>query len=288
MNALFDTHCHLDASEFDADRDHVIAQAKAAGVEGVLIPAVQACDFEKVRALAHGFEGGAYAVGIHPMFVRDATKDDLKTLANFVQAHRDDERLVAIGEIGLDFFVPEISHGIERQRQIEFYKAQLDIAHQAQLPVILHVRKSQDELLKWLRRLSVQPDQPHQPHQPQQRQIGGIAHAFNGSFQQAHQFIELGFALGAGGAFTFTRAKQIRRLVTELSLEHWVLETDSPDMAPAWLEKGARNCPAQVAAIANELATLREVPLQTVLEQTAQTAVRVIPKLRDLWTPARQ
>lgn len=285
MNALFDTHCHLDASEFDADRDQVIAQAKAAGVEGVLILAVQACDFEKVRALAHGFEGGAYAVGIHPMFVRDATKDDLQTLVNFVQSHSDDERLVAIGEIGLDFFVPEISHGTERQRQIEFYKAQLDIAQQAQLPVILHVRKSQDELLKWLRRLSVQPDHPNQQHQPH---IGGIAHAFNGSFQQAHQFIELGFALGAGGAFTFTRAKQIRRLVTELSLEHWVLETDSPDMAPAWLEKGARNCPAQVAAIAKELATLREVPVQTVLEQTAQTAMRVIPKLRDLWMPARQ
>ncbi|HEY7802917.1 MAG TPA: TatD family hydrolase, partial [Orrella sp.] len=197
---------------------------------------------------------------------------------NFVQTHRDDERLVAIGEIGLDFFVPEISHGTERQRQIEFYKAQLDIAQQAKLPVILHVRKSQDELLKWLRRLP----QPHQPH------IGGIAHAFNGSFQQAHQFIELGFALGAGGAFTFTRAKQIRRLVTELSLEHWVLETDSPDMAPAWLEKGARNCPAQVAAIAKELAILRGLPVQTVLDQTAQTAMRVIPKLRDLWMPARQ
>jgi TatD DNase family protein len=268
MRALFDTHCHLDAAEFDSDRLGVIARAQAFGVKGILIPAVQVADFEKVRDLAHNFEQGAYAVGIHPMFVRNAKDSDLDALNYFLQSHRDDSRLVAVGEIGLDFFVPDISQGTQRQRQIDFYQAQLDLALHAGLPVILHVRRSQDELLKWLRRLPL---------------MGGIAHAFNGSFQQAQQFIDLGFALGVGGAFTFTRAQQIRRLVTELPLANLVLETDSPDMAPAWLDKGSRNSPHEVAQIAATLADLRHEPIERVLHETALTALRVIPKLGQLW-----
>lgn len=271
MNGLFDTHCHLDAAEFDADRSNVIAAAKARGVKGILIPAVQAGDFNKVRDLAHSFEQGAYAVGIHPMFVHQASDGDLEVLARFVQTHQDDPRLVAIGEIGLDFFMPDISHGIARERQIAFYKAQLEIAESSHLPVILHVRRSQDELLKWLRR---------------SKRLGGIAHAFNGSFQQAQQFVALGFALGVGGAFTFTRAKQIRRLVTTLPLANLVLETDAPDMAPSWLDKGSRNTPAEVAGVADALAELRQATVRSVLDETAQTALRVIPKLRGLWSSA--
>jgi TatD DNase family protein len=269
MNALFDTHCHLDAAEFDADRFEVINYAREQGVQGILIPAVQAADFYKVRDLAHRFDQGAYAVGIHPMFVRHAKHEDLDALALFLRDHRDDPRLVAVGEIGLDFFIEDIRQGSERERQIAFYKAQLEIAEHSHLPVILHVRRSQDELLKWLRR---------------REPLGGIAHAFNGSFQQAQQFIDLGFALGVGGAFTFTRARQIRRLVSELALSNLVLETDAPDMAPAWLDKGTRNTPAEVVAIADALAHLRGVDRPTVLRQTAQTAFRVVPKLRGLWS----
>lgn len=268
MRALFDTHCHLDAAEFDDDRRAVIASAQEANVAGILIPAVQAPDFERVRDLAHSFEHGAYAVGIHPMFVQHAQDNDLEVLKEFLLKHRDDARLVAVGEMGLDFFVPHISHGPQRARQIEFYRAQLELASMVGLPVILHVRRSQDELLKWLRRRPL---------------IGGIAHAFNGSFQQAEQFIGLGFALGVGGAFTFTRAQQIRRLVTELPLQNLVLETDSPDMAPAWLEKGSRNTPEQVALVAAALAELRGQPLEHVLDETSLSALRVIPKLGPLW-----
>jgi len=268
MAALFDTHCHLDATEFDADRQAVIQCAQTAGVDGILIPAVQASDFEKVRDLAHSFAQGAYAVGIHPMFVRHAKDEDLEALRSFLQAHRDDPRLVAVGEIGLDFFVPEISQGAQRERQIQFYQAQLDLALAAGLPVIVHVRRSQDELLKWLRRRPL---------------IGGIAHAFNGSFQQAQQFIDQGFALGVGGAFTFTRAKQIRRLVTALPLSNLVLETDAPDMAPAWLENGARNAPHQVAEISLTLSQLRQTSIEHVLRETSLSALRVIPKLGALW-----
>lgn len=269
MNAFFDTHCHLDAAEFDADRIQVVDLAVSQGVRGILIPAVQADDFEKVRDLAYRFAQGAYAVGIHPMFVRYAKAQDLDALDQFLHHHQHDPRLVAVGEIGLDFFVKEISDGTERERQIDFYKTQLEIAQHHRLPVILHVRRSQDELLKWLRR---------------RQRLGGIAHAFNGSFQQAKQFIGLGFALGVGGAFTFTRARQIRRLVTELPLSDLVLETDAPDMAPAWLEKGSRNTPSEVAGIAHALAMLRGVDVQTVVRQTAQSALRVVPKLQALWT----
>lgn len=270
MKGLFDTHCHLDAPEFDLDRDIVAAQAAEVGVQGILLPAVHADGFEGIRALAHRLPNAVYAVGIHPMYVRQSSQRDLVRLEAFVGDHLDDPRLVAIGEIGLDFFVPDIREGIERERQIEFYCAQLALAERVGLPVLLHVRRSQDELLKWLRRRA---------------RIGGIAHAFNGSDQQADQFMSLGFALGMGGAMTFTRARQIRRLAARVSLEHLVLETDSPDIAPAWLGKGQRNTPAQVLPIAQTLADLRGTSLQQVVAQTAATAFRVIPRLKEVLQP---
>lgn len=268
MMDLFDTHCHLDASEFEHDRDAVMQRARACGVRGVLIPAVDVAGFERVRALAHQIPEGAYAIGIHPMYVQHTCESDLQRMQSFIETHRSDPRLVAVGEIGLDFFVQAIADGDQRVRQIHFYRQQLRFALEFDLPVLLHVRRSQDELLKWLRR---------------EGSPGGIAHAFNGSAQQAEQFLGLGFALGVGGAMTFSRALQIRRLAKELSLDGLVLETDGPDIAPAWLEKGQRNEPAEVLGVAQALASLREVEIQTVIAQTAQTARRVIPRLGRIW-----
>jgi len=266
---LFDTHCHLDALEYEQDRQKVMQRALATGVRGILIPAVDVQSFDKVRYWSHQAPGGAYAVGIHPMYVRYASEDSLEQLRSYVQAHIDDPHLVAIGEIGLDFFVPEISQGESRELQIHFYREQLKIARQFGLPVILHVRRSQDELLKWLRR---------------DGSAGGIAHAFNGSNQQAGQFIEQGFALGFGGAMTYPRALQIRRLAVELPLDQIVLETDGPDIAPAWMYTSKRNEPAQVANIAQALANLRGCARSEVLEKTTQAALRVVPRTRALWT----
>jgi len=274
MALLFDTHCHLDAGEFDPDRAAVIERAHTHGVRGILIPAVHRSNFVVVRDMAHGLSGmpnmpiGAYAVGIHPLYVQHSQRSDLKALAEFLAQHSDDPRLVAVGEIGLDFFVDSIREGVAREEQIYFYREQLALAREFELPVLLHVRRSQDELLKWLRR--VPP-------------IGGLAHAFNGSFQQAEQFIELGFALGMGGALTFTRALQIRRLATELSLSNLVLETDAPDISPAWLGKGQRNEPAEVALIATSLAQLRGESVQVVIDQTAAAALAHLPKLAKIW-----
>ena len=266
---LIDTHCHLDAHEFDTDREAVIARALGAGVRGIVIPAVEVANFQVVQTLAHRLPGGAYALGIHPMYVPQAVDSDLDVLDSWLARCIDDPRLVAVGEIGLDFFVPALCEPAMQARQQLFYEAQLDLALKYGLPVLLHVRRSQDQLLRALRRRSP---------------VGGIAHAFNGSFQQAQQFIGLGFALGMGGAMTFSRALQIRRLATRLPLDDLVLETDAPDIAPAWLGqprgRPARNEPAEVAGIAATLARLRQLPLGQVIEQTAQTAYRVLPRIR--------
>jgi TatD DNase family protein len=261
---LFDTHCHLDAAEFDHDREQVIARAQAAGVQAIVIPAVEVANFERVRILAHSFEQGFYALGIHPMYVERAAPESLEQLREALLQHRADPKLIAVGEIGLDFFIPEISSGRPRAKQELFYEAQLKLALEFDLPVLLHVRRSQDTLLKYLRRHRVR---------------GGIAHAFNGSLQQAQQFVELGFALGVGGAMTFDRALQIRRLATELELSALVLETDAPDISPAWLAKGARNEPCEVLRIAQTLADLRQCSVAEVLQVTAQATQRVCPNV---------
>lgn len=261
---LLDTHCHLDAVEFDRDRDLVIRRAQMAGVKAIMIPAVDASNFDTVRILAHQFPQGVYALGIHPMYVERATADDLDRLRQAVHTHRHDPKLIAIGEIGLDFFIPEIAQGAAREKQEQFFQAQLQLARDFDLPVLLHVRKSQDVILKYLRRHAVQ---------------GGIAHAFNGSFQQAEQFIALGFALGIGGSMTYSRALQIRRLSIAISLESLVLETDAPDIAPSWLVDCRRNEPSEVARIAAIFAELRGTSLDALIEATGQTALRVCPRL---------
>jgi TatD DNase family protein len=262
-----DTHCHLDAAEFNSDRHEVIMRARTAGVQGILIPAVEAAHFQTVRSLAHAFPEGAYALGIHPMYVNAASLDDLSVLREMLEQNLHDPKLIAVGEIGLDFFVPDISCGEPKEKQIHFFTAQLALAKQFDLPVLLHVRRSQDTILKYLRKAGVS---------------GGIAHAFNGSFQQAQQLIDLGFALGLGGAMTYARAQQIRRLAQTLPLESLVLETDAPDLPPEWLTESRRNEPAQVVKIAQVLADLRQITLDTVFHGTSHAAMRVCPRWRSL------
>lgn len=263
-----DTHCHLDASAFDADRDAVVDRARAAGVAGMVLPAVAVENFDTVRQLAHT-HGLCYALGIHPLFVDRATEEDLAQLRDALAQHRSDPRLVAVGEIGLDHFVP----GLDRARQARFYVAQLRLARDFDLPVILHVRRSADSLLKHLREIRVR---------------GGIAHAFNGSAQQAQAFVDLGCKLGFGGAMTFDRALQIRRLAQTLPLSSIVLETDAPDIPPHWLYRTAearacgetsRNEPAELPRIAQTLAALRQMAVNDLAAATSANAAAVFPAL---------
>ncbi|WP_068322456.1 TatD family hydrolase [Polynucleobacter yangtzensis] len=260
-----DTHCHLDAPEFADSLSAVIHAAQEKNVKAILLPAVKVADCAHVKELAHQYSeeipGLVYTLGIHPLYTNQAQESDITTLEQRIVESLSDPRFVGVGEIGLDYFVEDL----DPHKQEFFFNAQLDLAQKYQLPVILHVRRSQDAILKALRRRNI---------------TGGIAHAFNGSFQQAEQFIELGFKLGFGGAATYERALQIRRLLKELPLDSIVTETDSPDIPPAWLrEEGiAFNEPAFVERIAKELASIRDINDADFASTVWSNAMHVLPR----------
>lgn len=233
----------------------------------IVIPAVEQGNFQIVASLAAANPNCSYALGIHPIFVPQAREEDLSLLREAARVAVDDPRFVAIGEIGLDFFIPQLKDGALREKQEFFYAEQLKIARDVGLPVLLHVRRSQDTVLKHLRRIRV---------------TGGIAHAFNGSFQQAQTFIDLGFKLGFGGAMTFPRALQIRRLATTLPLDAIVLETDAPDISPAWLHP-QRNSPEQLPSIGEALAELRGMDAEEIAKATTRNALAAMPRLAPLF-----
>ncbi len=264
-----DTHCHLDALEFGgglAAGKAVAAQAAAGGVGMIVIPAVERANFDAVTELGQQLPNCCYTLGIHPMYVARAEAADLVCLRERVRVAIDDPRFVGIGEIGLDLFIPQLKEGTLRAKQDHFYQEQLKIAREFALPVLLHVRRSQDEILKQLRRIGVP---------------GGIAHAFNGSFQQAETFVKLGFKLGLGGAMTFTRALQIRRLATDMPPGALVLETDAPDISPSWLHP-ACNTPAELPAIGAALAELRQTDPNELASVTSGNAAAVLPRMAAL------
>jgi TatD DNase family protein len=263
-----DTHCHLDAAEFDADRAQVLDRARLGGVRLLVIPAVEARGFAQVRQLAHA-HGHAYALGIHPLYVDRMQPGDLEFLAALARSSLTDPRFVAIGEIGLDQFAgaPDLA------LQEPVYRAQLRLAAELGLPVIVHVRRSADRLLYHLRRQAV---------------AGGIVHAFNGSPVQAQGFLDLGLRLGFGGAATYDGSLRIRRLATQLPLGSLVVETDAPDIPAQWLRHGlpgqapGRNEPGELPRIGAALAQLRGLPVADFAEATALNAVEALPRLGQL------
>lgn len=279
MAVFIDTHCHLDAPEFGAHAMQVHARSRQAGVALCLIPAVSASNFDAVRVLAHG-QQDAYALGIHPLCSAEAGDAALATLEDALDRHADDPRLVAVGEIGLDYFVPDL----DGPTQERLFRRQLQMAWQRDLPVLLHVRRSVDKVLRQLREVGGG------------RPWRGIAHAFVGSRQQAEECLALGLKLGLGGAMTFERATRLRDLAAQLPLESFVLETDAPDIPPSWLyqtrearEAGlpqGRNEPAEVPRIALVLAGLRGLPLDAVAEATTRNALAAVPRLAALMPPA--
>lgn len=281
MTHWIDTHCHLDADEFVGDVARVRDRARTQGVRHCVIPAVEVGNFSAVRDLAHA-DGDSYALGIHPLFVPHAGDGDLQRLDLALADAIDDPRLVAVGEIGLDFFVPALCAPAMRERQEQFYLAQLQLARKYALPVILHVRRSADRLLRGLRAVKPGPGMQWQ----------GIAHAFAGSEQQAMAFVALGFKLGFGGAVTFDRALRLRRLAVSLPLSALVLETDAPDIPPHWLYVPAArrdagqtqppNEPGQLPAIAQVVADLRGVTPEQLALATCRNACAALPKLAAL------
>lgn len=281
--AWIDTHCHLDAPEFGPDQ--ALARtarqlARARGVALCVLQAVGVFNFDAVRQLAARY-GDAYALGIHPLCVPQADDGDLERLDAALTAHAADPRLVAVGEIGLDFFVPALTEPAMRQRQLHFLRQQLRLARKHGLPVILHTRRSVDQVLRQLREVG-----------GGQGDWLGIAHAFSGSLQQAEAMLEQGLRLGFGGAATFDSARRLRQLVAQLPLSALVLETDAPDIAPQWLyvtaaaraagQPQALNTPAELPRIGACLAAVRGMAAEELAQASTRNAVAALPRLAGL------
>lgn len=279
MRCWIDTHCHLDAPEFAADGDAMRALARERGVACCVVPAVGVFNFDAVSGWA-GRHGDSYALGIHPLCTGTAGDDDLQALEARLETSRDDPRLVAIGEIGLDYFVPDL----DDRRQQHFFREQLRLARRFDLPVLLHVRRSVDRVLKHLREVGGSGAGRHAWR--------GIAHAFNGSQQQADTFIGLGFKLGVGGTATFDRARQVQRVVQAVPLSALVMETDAPDIPPHWLYRNAedradgspqaRNSPVELPAIGAAVAALRGITPEALAEASTANAWQAMPRLQAL------
>jgi TatD DNase family protein len=249
---LIDTHCHIDVEEFDKDREQVLARARAAGVAAMVVPAVERESWDHLLELCQR-EAGLYpTLGLHPVYIDRHAARDLELLGERVRT----TPVVAIGEIGLDFFIADA----QPERQLELFELQLRIAADADLPVILHVRKAHDAVLAALRRNPVR---------------GGIAHAFNGSVDQARHYIDLGFKLGFGGMLTYERSTRLRRLARELPLSALVLETDAPDLTVA-SHHGERNSPEYLPECLQALAGVREEDPEFVAHTTSANAVEVL------------
>mgnify|MGYP001822810035 FL=1 len=242
---LIDSHCHLDVAEFDADRQAVVQRARASGVHGIVVPGVLAQGWHGLWALCEGEPDLFPALGLHPVYLDSHQASDIDRLGDWLTDHRP----VAIGEIGLDYYLREL----DRERQQVLFEAQLELAQDAGLPVILHVRKSHDQVLATLKRIRVP---------------GGISHAFNGSLQQAQQYMDLGFRLGFGGMLTYERSSKLRALARQLPAEAIVLETDAPDMVVSQ-HRGERNSPEYLPQV---LASLAEVRGEAAVDLAAQTS----------------
>ncbi|TKB11602.1 TatD family hydrolase [Desulforhopalus sp. IMCC35007] len=249
---LIDSHCHLDFWQEKAQIDKVIDEAGEVGVEGFIIPGVVASGWNEQIEICRQNHKVHCAAGMHPLYLSQHRPGDLKRLEELCNK----DLLVAIGEIGLDFY-----HSTEHQKkQQELFEEQLAVASKNNLPVILHVRKAHDQILATLRRTHFKP--------------GGTVHAFTGSLQQAEQYIGLGFVLGIGGAITHERAKKLRSTVTKLPETSLILETDAPDMVLAG-RKGEVNQPKYLPEILAELASLRMQDPEQLGKTTRQTTIDI-------------
>lgn len=251
---LIDSHCHLDVPEFEPDRASVLERAVAGGVGALVVPGVRRADFAAQKAVCDESVALHAAYGLHPVYLDEHRPHDVQALGDWLER----EQPVAVGEIGLDWFVETL----DRERQQALFEAQLDLARQFDLPVILHVRRAHDAVLATLRRFRL----------PR----GGICHAFAGSADQARHYVALGFLLGFGGAATHPRARRLQATLRDLPLSALALETDAPDIPPVFLERGGRNSPEYLPRIAALLAELKGV---SVTELAAVTSANVCERL---------
>lgn len=253
---LVDSHCHLDAAEFDADRHDVVRRARAAGVARQIVPAVDAADWPKLRDVCASDTGLFPAYGLHPMLLSRHRREHLDALREWIAR----ERPLAIGECGLDYFIEEL----DRAAQQPYFDAQLWLACEFDLPVIVHARRAVDAVIAAIRRVSGEAD----------GNLRGVVHSFSGSRQQAEQLWEAGFLLGLGGPVTYPRAKRLRTLAATMPIQYLLLETDAPDQPDIGI-RGQRNEPARLANVLDTIAQLRGEDPDVIAAATTQNAERL-------------
>lgn len=254
---LVDSHCHIDVAAFDPDREQVLARARQAGVRRIVVPAIAADGWDRLEATCREHPGLFPAYGLHPMYLERHRHQHLDALARRLEQ----PGVVAVGECGLDHFVPGLDHAL----QLEFLLAQLRLAREAGLPVILHARRAVDEVTAAIRRVGG---------------LRGVVHSFSGSTQQARALWDLGFLVGLGGPVTWPRAQRLRRLVASMPLEFLLLETDAPDQ-PGAGHRGQRNEPGNLVAVLDVVAGLRGEDPDDVARATSANAERLFGGLVD-------
>lgn len=248
---LIDSHCHLDADEFDADRARVLDRAQAAGVMAQVVPATTAAGWPKLREVCASRPGLHAAYGLHPVFLAAHRPEHLASLREWIER----ERPCAIGECGLDYFIDSL----DRERQSFYFEAQLALAREFDLPLVVHARRSVEAVIQAIRRVGG---------------VRGVVHSYAGSPEQARQLWDLGFLVGLGGPVTYERAHRLRRLAASMPLEFLLLETDAPDQPDAGI-RGERNEPARLTAVLACIAELRDQPAAEIAAQTSRNARRL-------------
>lgn len=251
MPVLIDSHSHIDAAAFDADRTDVLARARTAGVTRQIVPAIAVSGFPKLRDLCRAERGLSPAYGLHPMYLGEHAPEHLDELARWIER----ERPVAVGECGLDFYV----EGLDRDAQQRYLDGQLALARYFDLPVILHARRAFDDVAAAIRRVGG---------------LRGVVHSFSGSAEQAQQFFRLGFHVGIGGPVTYERARRLRAIVASMPIEWLLLETDSPDQ-PLSGHRGQRNEPAFLVDVRDCIAALRGESRDAIAAATTANAERL-------------
>jgi len=251
ITMIVDSHCHFDAAEFDRDRDAAYQRARVAGVTAQVVPAICTRLWPKLKSIAAHYPGLYPAYGLHPMLLAEHRPDHLQQLTDWLEH----EKPVAVGECGLDYFVPDL----DPQEQLDYFTAQLKLARDYDLPIIIHARRAVDEVIKNIRRYPG---------------LRGTVHSFSGSEQQARRLLDLGFLLSFGGPLSYPRANRLRTLIRVLPLEGLLLETDAPDQ-PGLRHRGERNEPAFITETLTVVAQLREQDPAEIATVTAHNAVRL-------------
>lgn len=250
---LIDTHTHLDFPDFDADRPALLAESRALGVRQMVVLGVYRDNWQRVWDLVQSDPDLHAALGLHPVYLDQHRPEDLAQLREWLTRLAGHRQLCAVGEIGLDYYIETL----DRERQQALFEAQLQLAAEFELPALIHVRRSHAAVIATLKHIGLER--------------GGIIHAFAGSFEEAREYIKLGYKLGLGGAATWPQALRMHRVLAKLPLEAVVLETDSPDMAPAMFP-GQRNSPAHLPAICEALAGLMAVSPERLAEASTANA----------------